>query len=37
MWHTGRAFRLVHFTEMRTCRGMTSDDWPVLYRAKMSR
>jgi hypothetical protein len=34
---TGHAFRLFHFTEMRTCRGATSDDWPVLYQAKIAR
>ncbi len=28
---TGHGFRLFHYTEMRDCLGMTSDNWPVLY------
>jgi len=34
---TGRAFRLFRFAEMRECRGVTSDSWPVLYQARMVR
>jgi hypothetical protein len=31
----GSAFRLFRFSAMRDCRGITSSDWPVLYRAWM--
>jgi hypothetical protein len=33
---TGRDFRLVRFAELDECRGVASDDWPVLYRARLS-
>ena len=33
---TGRGFRLFHFTEMRDCRGVTSEGWPVLFQARLA-
>jgi hypothetical protein len=32
---TGTAFRLLQFREMRECRGLVSDDWPIVYEARM--
>jgi Protein of unknown function (DUF1176) len=31
----GTAFRLFRLREMTECRGITSSDWPVIYRARM--
>jgi len=33
---TGTQFRLFRFIEMRECRGLPSEDWPVVYRARMN-
>ena len=30
---TGHDFELVRLSEMRECRGVGSDDWPMVYRA----
>jgi hypothetical protein len=32
---TGKGFALLEYSAMGTCRGVSSDDWPVLWRARL--